>query len=97
MSGDLISRKALLEFAQNHVSKMIDCNDIARFPAVDAEPVRHGKWIGCHDDYIRRDGKMQYYRYYQCENCYRRTAVKSNYCPNCGARMYVEVSGDADD
>lgn len=43
MDGDLISRKALLEFAHNHVNGTVDCNDIARFPAVDAEPVITGE------------------------------------------------------
>lgn len=33
MNNDLISRSMLLEFAHNHVGGMIDCNDIARFPA----------------------------------------------------------------
>lgn len=36
---DLISRSALLDLAHNHVGGIVDCNDIARFPAVDAEPV----------------------------------------------------------
>ena len=44
MNNDLISRSALLELAHNHVGGTVDCNDIARFPAVDAEPVRHGYW-----------------------------------------------------
>ena len=43
MNGDLISRSALLEFAHNHVNGTVDCNDIARFPAVDAEPVITGE------------------------------------------------------
>ena len=36
MNNDLISRSALLELAHNHVGGVVDCNDIARFPAVDA-------------------------------------------------------------
>ena len=43
---DLISRKALLEFAHNHIGGRIDCNDIARFPAVEAEHVRCGNSLG---------------------------------------------------
>jgi hypothetical protein len=39
MSGDLIGRKALIEFARNHKDCMVDANDIARFPAVDAVEV----------------------------------------------------------
>ena len=43
---DLISRDALLEFARNHVGGTVDCNDIARFPAIDAvEVVRCGECI----------------------------------------------------
>ena len=41
--SDLISRAALLKFAHNHVNGTVDCNDIARFPAVDAEPVITGE------------------------------------------------------
>lgn len=37
--SDLISRSALIEFARNHFGGEIDCNDIARFPTVDAVPV----------------------------------------------------------
>lgn len=39
MNNDLISRSALLEFVHNHIGRQIDCNDIARFPAVDAVEV----------------------------------------------------------
>lgn len=41
---DLISRSKLIEFANNYFGGVIDCNDIARFPTIDAEPVRHGRW-----------------------------------------------------
>lgn len=40
---DLISRSKLIEFANNHFGGVIDCNDIARFPTIDAEPVRHAE------------------------------------------------------
>lgn len=44
--GDLISREAMLDFAHNHINGTIDCNDIARFPAVDAvEVVRCEKCV----------------------------------------------------
>ena len=35
----LIDADALMKFARNHVGHTIDCNDIARFPTIDAEPV----------------------------------------------------------
>ncbi len=32
--GRLIDANALMELAQNYISKSVDCNDIARFPTV---------------------------------------------------------------
>lgn len=50
-------------------------------PTIEAEPVRHGRWIQ------RRNGE------YYCTNCGReeRFIFQKNFCPRCGARM------DADD
>lgn len=59
-------------------------------PTIEAEPVRHGTWQVWNSDCMRRNGKMQECRYYECSECWRRTAVKSNYCPNCGAKMDLE-------
>ena len=83
--GDLISREALLEFAHNHVNGTVDCNDIARFPAADAEPVRHGYWIDP-DDGDRITACI-------CSICdwhghiMEDDVMGMNYCPNCGAKM----------
>lgn len=62
-------------------------------PAVDAEPVRHGKWIegeiACNGNYLL-----------QCSECKRKMRFGEhigrtiNYCPNCGAKM-DEVTEDA--
>ena len=83
--SDLISRSALLDLAHNHVGGTVDCNDIARFPAVDAEPVRHERMTnptfngvkpvctGCH---IAYDKDPHW-----------------NYCPYCGCKMDAEVEG----
>lgn len=45
---------------------------IDRAPAVDAEPVHHGRWI---DDNCSECGQYVYH------------GDARNYCPNCGARM----------
>lgn len=56
---------------------------------------KRGKWkgywksqfMGC-DDFgnpIYRDGKIYY-----CSKCNRRTIIKENFCPNCGADMRGE-------
>lgn len=75
----LIDANALIEFVRNHINGMIDCNDIARFPTIEAELVRHGRWIeaekGVFPSYC---GK--------CSEC-GKTRIRENYCPNCGAKM----------
>jgi len=57
-------------------------------PAVDAEPVRHGKWIKADSQqYFRK-----HYPFFTCSECgYRKDSQKKwNYCPNCGADMRGE-------
>ena len=47
-------------------------------PTIDAEPVRHGKWIKFHDELSK------------CSLCNYPTYTRWNqtdYCPNCGAKM----------
>lgn len=57
-------------------------------PTVDAEPVRHGKWI-------KADSQQYFRKHYPCFTCsecgYRKDSQKKwNYCPFCGARMDME-------
>ena len=47
-------------------------------PIIDAEPVRHGRWI---DEQIGR------WIYAKCSLCNTVHDVRSNYCPSCGAKM----------
>ena len=61
-------------------------------PVVDAAPVVHGEWKGItrsrfygideYSDPIYRDGII-----WHCSKCSRRSVIKTNYCPNCGAKM----------
>ena len=51
-------------------------------PAVDAEPVRHGRWIRQDDTYTR----------YVCSECKSKNhGGHGRYCPNCGAKLDAEV------
>ena len=57
-----------------------------------------GEWVGWHGD--RRVGDDEYgmsiyrhYHYFSCRKCGRRTAVKENFCPNCGADMRKGENG----
>lgn len=61
---------------------------VAHQPTIDAEPVRHGKWIKADtQQYFRK-----HYPFFTCSECgYRKDSQKKwNYCPNCGARMDEE-------
>lgn len=58
----------------------------------DVAPVRHGRWMDVPYSYfgVKR---------YECSECYgdtfwngRYITTKDNYCPNCGAKMDLEVS-----
>ena len=96
MNNDLISRSALLELAHNHVGGTVDCNDIARFPVVDAEVVRHGRWVH-KGSYIDDDFDRVFE--YSCSICGRCIQVYDDisqypYC-HCGAKMDAEVHDDA--
>ena len=88
----LIDADALCKLARNHVDGTVDCNDIMRFPTIDAVPIVHGYNLledtpslfecsvcgwGCHDTYY---GDTDTY----------------NYCPNCGAKMDGKENADAD-
>ena len=82
---DLISRSKLIEFANNYFGGVIDCNDIARFPTIDAEPVRHGRWmpVTCENHPKIILGCTGY----MCSECGRIEEENSEpYC-HCGAKM----------
>ena len=61
-------------------------------PTVDAVEVVYGRWIKYKDDKFigyDADGRAKYRNVYSynCDKCGHGTAVKSNYCPACGAKM----------
>ena len=52
---------------------------IKAIPSADVVPVLHGRWIASHDEFC------------ECSICKYPVYVwwnQTNYCPNCGARMY---------
>ena len=61
---------------------------INRIPAADVAPVAHGEWIVCGDG---ADVP------FMCSHCGKTVAAShkrmyDNYCPNCGAKMDLEVT-----
>ena len=63
------------------------------FPAVDAEPVRHGRWIENFVTNYKEYPPHTYKRGYKCSLCGRTERTnKEPYC-HCGAKMDAEVEG----
>lgn len=59
-------------------------------PAADVAPVVHGRWESVDSSYWRwtpSGGVSVAHITYRCERCGRGTVVKTDYCPNCGAKM----------
>lgn len=91
MNGDLISRAALIkEIEHGKHPEFYDGQDIADWqmqcienaPAVDTEPVRHGKWIYKDDDVAP---------WHRCSLCRCESSdFGASYCPYCGAKMDLE-------
>lgn len=97
--SDYISREAAIELLHYNADESCSAvvSDFEAIPAADVEPVRYGRWEGythsrycgideCHEP-IYRDGTVYY-----CSNpkCRRKTVIKENFCPNCGAKMDLE-------
>lgn len=101
--SDYISREAaIVDFERcNHENPVWTPQRVKtllmRIQTADVEPVRCGRWEGythsryCgidkHGEPIYRDGTVYY-----CSNpkCRRKTVIKENFCPSCGAKMELE-------
>lgn len=69
--------------------RAIDIIDqVDREDTIDAEPVRHGKWIEHHEPYT-----WMGYTYWSCSECgfecgYEKDiTIRTKYCPHCGAKL----------
>ena len=103
MNNDLISRSALLKSFERRClgacafcphaiyspeEPKITCGLVQCAPAVDAEPVQHGRWLDMQDDYTTEG-------MWRCSVCgddryfdiMTPTECGVYYCPACGAKM----------
>ena len=72
--------------AQNF--EAISIKEIENAPTANVVPVVHGAWAEYTTSaYV--GGKVEFAdkKYFRCERCMKGSVIKSNFCPNCGARM----------
>lgn len=89
---DLISRIALRDALYDaDAITMRGVDIINQFPAVDAEPVRTGRWVDCEPVYTNSGVK---HNAKECSECGQRGFIdtehgmyESDFCPSCGAKM----------
>lgn len=102
--SDLISRQDAIDAIRASASKFTGFMEMEMYTDDDAveaingvpsaEPVRHGKWI------LERRftiDSMHSYIQYQCTCCGRYYVTKTNYCPNCGARIVEPQESEVHD
>ena len=57
---------------------------ISEAPTIEAEPVRHGKWI------VEAEDWRHQIEWVKCSQCDFPTFTAYKYCPNCGALMEIK-------
>lgn len=77
--NDAISRQAVIELVEGwwigHTKEDDLATEIKSLPSVTPQP-KMGRWISC--------DILQEFKCSECRRCFRN---KTNFCPNCGARM----------
>lgn len=84
--SDYISREAAMEIVKRTSGDYAAAfSEIRKLPAADVEPVRHGAWYQCFEDWRQQQEGNK------CSVCgfeYYGTGIRSfHYRPNCGAKM----------
>lgn len=83
MDKEYIEREALLSHLFSKQDEPLDVmKEIAAFPAADVVEAVHGRWIK-HEGYTECSECGHWYDSPESEY----TGDRSNYCPNCGAKM----------
>ena len=73
-----------------HTGESIDADavisDIKGMKAADVAPVRHGRWIA-----IKVPNEFDKGQCSECRSIFNSSVWGTNHCPNCGAKMDLEV------
>lgn len=97
MSNEYIEREALIKAIENDCLELvyytkedaIQC--VKAIPAADVAPVVHSWWTeyvaSAYGGFNNGDVRWWARKFYRCERCSNGSAIRSNYCPHCGAKM----------
>lgn len=66
-------------------AEIIFTNDVKEIPAADVAPVVHARWYQKKITVPKARGHS--YLVWACSNCHEHERKRSDYCPNCGAKM----------
>lgn len=63
-------------------------NVLRNMPSTDVQSVKRGRWINIYEWAEMHDSRPSgMCTYYWCSECEKEQEKKSDFCPNCGARM----------
>lgn len=85
--ADYIKREDAIKAVDNlcHVYYPANKAKLEAIPSADVQPVVHGKWYT--KSKTRKGGHGEAYFVYGCSLCKKQIKYKTDFCPNCGARM----------
>lgn len=99
---DILMAKMLLQHEDYHRQGATDMAlgygsaicDVKQAPAVDAEPVKRGRWIERHHTYSDEEAPIEEWQSAKCSVCgkyhttpYMYYFTDYHFCPHCGAKM----------
>ena len=65
---------------------------IGKTQAADVSPVRHGRWLTWEKQFPGSTPKKTSRLGVFCDKCHNHADNRTDYCPNCGAKMDEEVN-----
>lgn len=72
-----------------HYERVAFQHEVSQIRKIEAEPVKHARWIEGNEDHVSCDSIC----YYTCSECNHSFSDDTPYCPNCGALMDEEIEG----